>query len=288
MASAVSVRFWQPAPEVATELVCAYLEARGGPPHLHEEWQFGLPEIPSKLSLGAFRRFAVHPDDVTVVSPYDVHTEGVEVGSRPKWRMLYVAPSIVNRLYGDKAPRFRRPVVTDPAAAVELRELLRRSGDDTIAGTEFVSRVAQWLEQFLLNHAEDVRAPEPTLAVERARAYLQNRPTQSVTLPEVGAIAGVTISHLVRSFSKAVGLPPRSYHAQVRLARARRLLAEGKSATWVAYECGFADQSHLSRRFRTHYGLTPGAFQEQSRGKRVGSARDSDEVALVTVEPSAA
>jgi AraC-like DNA-binding protein len=203
--------------------------------------------------------------------------------------MLYVTPSIVSRLYGGKAPRFRHSVVTDPAAAVELRELLRRSGDGTIASSEFVTQVTQWLEQFLLRHAEPASASQPMLAVERARTYLQNRPTQSVTLPEVGAIAGVTISHLVRSFSKAVGLPPRSYHAQVRLARARRLLGEGKSATWVAYECGFADQSHLSRRFLTHYGLTPGAFREQSRGRTVtAAARDSGEVALVNVEPSAA
>jgi AraC-like DNA-binding protein len=86
-------------------------------------------------------------------------------------------------------------------------------------------------------------------------------------MPEVGAIAGVTSSHLVRSFSRAVGLPPRSYHAQVRLARARRLLAEGKSPTWVAYECGFADQSHLSRRFKECHGVTPGAFQAQYRAQ---------------------
>jgi AraC-like DNA-binding protein len=80
-------------------------------------------------------------------------------------------------------------------------------------------------------------------------------------LSEVGAIAGVTLAHLVRSFSRAVGLPPKSYHAQVRLARARRLLAEGKAATWVAYECGFADQSHFNRRFKECHGVTPGAFQ---------------------------
>jgi AraC-like DNA-binding protein len=95
----------------------------------------------------------------------------------------------------------------------------------------------------------------------------RNRP-QSVTLPEVGAIAGVTVSHLVRSFSRSVGLPPKSYHGQVRLARARRLLAEGRSATWVAYECGFADQSHLSRRFKECHGVTPGAFQAQYRAER--------------------
>lgn len=267
MTSAASIRFWQPAPEAATELVCAFLEATEAPPHLHEEWQFGVLETPSKLSLGAFRRYNAHAGDVTIVHPYDVHSEGSKAETPPRWRMLYVAPSIVSRLYGGVAPRFRRPVVTDPAAAAELRELLRHSGDGTIAGSEFLRRVAHWLEQFLLGHAEDVIAPQRTPAVERARAYLQNRPTQSVTLPEVGAIAGVTTSHLVRSFSRVVGLPPKSYHTQVRLARARRLLAEGKSATWVAYECGFADQSHLSRRFKECHGVTPGAFQAQYRAE---------------------
>lgn len=263
MTRAAGVKFWQPAPEVATELVCGCLEAREGPLHLHEEWQFGVLEAPSKLSLGAYRRYSVNADDVTIVRPYDVHAEGVELGTPPRWGMLYVAPSILSRLFGLESPRLRRPVVSDPAAAAELRDLLRHSGAGTIAGPEFLKRVAHWFEQFLLRHAEDVVAPQKRPAVERARAYLQDRPTQSVTLPEVGAVAGVTVSHLVRSFSRVVGLPPKSYHAQVRLARARRLLAEGKSATWVAYECGFADQSHLSRRFKECHGVTPGAFQAQ-------------------------
>ena len=268
MTSGASIQFWQPVPDLATEMVCAYLEGREAPPHLHEEWQFGVQEGPSKLSLGAFRRYSTHADQVTIVHPYDVHSEGGEVGPPPKWRMLYVAPSIVNRLYGGEAPRIRGPVVTDPAAVGELRELLRQSGAGAVAGSEFLSRVGHWLKQFLLRHAEDVGVPQGMPAVERARTYLLNRPTQSVTLPEVGAVAGVTISHLVRSFSRTVGLPPQSYHAQVRLARARRLLAEGKSATWVAYECGFADQSHLSRRFKECHGVTPGAFQAQYRAQR--------------------
>jgi len=268
MTSGASVRFWQPAPEVGTDLVCAHLAASQGPAHVHEEWQFGVPDAPSKLSLGAFRRHDARAADVTIVPPFDVHGEGGQAGASPTWRMLYVAPSIVASLHGGKAPRFRRPVVTDPAAAAELRELLHQSGDGSITGSEFRARVARWLEQLVLRHAVDAVTPERVPAVERARAYLQSRPTQSVTMAEVGAIAGVTISHLVRSFSRSVGLPPRSYHAQVRVARARRLLAEGKSATWVAYECGFADQSHLSRRFKECHGVTPGAFQAQYLGQR--------------------
>ena len=96
MTRGVSVQFWQPAPEAATELACAYFEASDAPPHLHEEWQFGVLETPSKLSLGAFRRYSVDTDDVTIVHPYDVHSEGGTVGAPPQWRLLYVAPSIVS------------------------------------------------------------------------------------------------------------------------------------------------------------------------------------------------
>ena len=260
-----SVRFWQPARGAAADLVCEYVESSEDRLHLHEEWQFGVLEAPSRLSVGAFRRHLVNPGDVTVLQPYAVHGEGGSAGAPPRWRILYVAPAIVNRLSGGAAPRFPGPVASDPVAAAELRELLRQSADGAVAGPEFLSRIDHWLERFIRRHAELHSTPRQLPAVQRARAYLQDRPTDPVTMEEVGAVAGVTLSHLVRSFSRTVGLPPQSFHAQVRLARARRLLAEGKPATWVAYECGFADQSHLNRRFKECHGVTPGVFQAQYR-----------------------
>ena len=265
MSNADAVRFWQSATRVSQPFVGAYLETGRPVPHVHEEWQFAVPEVPSSLFLGAFRRFAARAGDVTVVSPYQVHAEGGRVETAPRWRALYVAPSVVTDVYG-AVPRFDLPVVADPDAALELRELLRAGEQGAASGEELEAGVRQWLKRLLRLHAGDAGGPDRAPAVERARAYLQERPTAEVSLPEVGAAVGVTTSHLVRSFSRAVGLPPRSYHVQVRLARAQRLLADGKPATWVAYECGFADQSHLSRRFKQAHGLTPRAFQAQIRG----------------------
>jgi AraC-like DNA-binding protein len=272
MIGEASVRYWQPAREATTDLMAAYLEEGTQVPHVHEEWQFGVLDAPSRLSVGAFRRHAVEVDDVTILAPFEVHSErGVE-GAVAGWRMLYVAPLLVNRIYGG-ASRPRGPVIADPAAAEELREVLRESADESIDGSRFLTRVAGWLVGFVRRHAQPaigLRNPPP---IERARSYLQNHPAESVTLAELEAIAGVSQSRLIHSFSGEVGLPPRSYHAQVRLARARRLLAEGTPASRVAYECGFADQSHLSRRFKQSHGLTPGAFQAQylARGAAVAA-----------------
>lgn len=268
MSSGAIVRLWQPSHGATTELVCAHFDASEGPLHLHEEWQFGVPDGPSKLSLGAFRRYSAESDDVTVVAPYTVHDERGVAGDAPRWCVLYVASSVVTSLYDHRVPRFHRPVVTDAPAAAELRELMRQCAEGSTSDAECLTLVTRWLTQFLLRHGDGGTAPRAKPAVERTLAYLQDHPTQPVSSREVEAVAGVNLSYLQRSFCRAVGLPPGSYHTQVRLARARMLLAEGKSATWVAHECGFADQSHLTRRFKACHGLTPGAFQAQYRARR--------------------
>jgi AraC-like DNA-binding protein len=266
------MRYWRPVAEAGTDLGCGRLEVEQTVLHLHEEWQFAVAETPSKLSLGAFRRYDAGAQHVTVVAPYAVHGEGSAIGEPTAWHILYVAPQLLNELHGG-APMFQRAIVTDSFAALELRDLLRRSSEGVLGGAEFLAQATGWLRQILACSAEGAVLPQRVSAVERARAYLEAHPTDSVDVEELEAVAGITASHLIRSFSRLVGLPPKSYHAQLRLSRARRLLAEGRSATWVAYECGFSDQSHLSRRFKESHGVTPGAFRAQWR--QVGGLQET-------------
>lgn len=262
------VRVWRPAGDSAGDFLCYYVESGGGAAHVHEEWQFAVAEGPAGVSVGAFRRYAARLEDVSVIAPYEVHAERSGV-TRPEWRILHVAAPVVARLHraapdsnGHPQPHFAGPVLNDPAAAVQLRCLLRCSENGELAD-EFVPRILEWLARLLKHHATTPGGPARRDSVERARAYLRDHPTQPTNLDELVTVAGISSSHLARSFSRLVGLPPRSYHTQVRLAHARRLLTLGHPATRVAYECGFADQSHLNRRFKQCYGLTPGAFQAQ-------------------------
>jgi AraC-like DNA-binding protein len=64
-----------------------------------------------------------------------------------------------------------------------------------------------------------------------------------------------------------VGLPPHAYHVQLRVARAARLLAAGAPLSGAAFGAGFADQSHLSRKFKAAYGMTPLQFVRGVRGQ---------------------
>jgi AraC-like DNA-binding protein len=64
----------------------------------------------------------------------------------------------------------------------------------------------------------------------------------------------------MRLFSRHIGMPPHTYMTQVRLRVARRLLLKGEPAASVAAAVGYVDQSHLTKRFRAAFGVTPGQF----------------------------
>jgi AraC-like DNA-binding protein len=70
---------------------------------------------------------------------------------------------------------------------------------------------------------------------------------------------GMTPATLAHRFQKALGLPLRAYQAWLRITRAWVLFAPEKnlSLTDIAYQAGFSDSSHLSRTWRTCYGISP-------------------------------
>jgi AraC-like DNA-binding protein/mannose-6-phosphate isomerase-like protein (cupin superfamily) len=81
------------------------------------------------------------------------------------------------------------------------------------------------------------------------------------SLSRISASCGVTPFHVVRQFTRSVGISPHRYLVQVRVRRARELLARGVAPSFVAAMTGFADQSHLTTQFKRYVGTTPGSYQ---------------------------
>ncbi|WP_329373517.1 helix-turn-helix domain-containing protein [Streptomyces sp. NBC_01483] len=61
----------------------------------------------------------------------------------------------------------------------------------------------------------------------------------------------------------------RDYRRDLRLCRARALLAEGTAPSMAAAEAGFADQAHLTRWFTRTYGVTPATYRSTLHSESV-------------------
>jgi AraC-like DNA-binding protein len=70
--------------------------------------------------------------------------------------------------------------------------------------------------------------------------------------------------HLAVQFRDQVGLPPKIVARILRFDRAVSMLARPHAnLVDVAFECGYYDQAHLSRDFRSFAGKPPAAFARQ-------------------------
>lgn len=173
-------------------------------------------------------------------------------------------------------PRFDRPVIRDPELALAVERLHRRMERGSASPSD-EERLLVLIGRLAARHGEGLPNPREDAAagvVTRARAFLEANAGKPVRLHELAAVAGVSLFHLIRCFQREVGMPPHAWLTQLRANRAREMLLEGEAPAAVAYRCGFSDQAHLTRTFRSMLGVTPGTYaRDMSRSDRATSAR---------------
>lgn len=95
--------------------------------------------------------------------------------------------------------------------------------------------------------------------------YLDDTFEQEWTLTNIAAEVGVHPVHLCRTFSDHFDCTLGEYIRKLRVLRGRQLLALDDGAlAQIALQSGFSDQSHFTRAFKKHFGLTPGDFRRRS------------------------
>ncbi|HEY1998173.1 AraC family transcriptional regulator [Paraburkholderia sp.] len=97
----------------------------------------------------------------------------------------------------------------------------------------------------------------------RLRDYIDEHLSQPLTLGELADLACLSEYHLARMFRMSFGLPPAAWIAQQRIERARALLrTTSLPLAQVAAQCGYANASHFSHRFREAVGVAPMVYRQ--------------------------
>jgi AraC-like DNA-binding protein len=237
--------------------------------HTHDEYSIAVIErgAPAFTCRGVTR--LAPPGSFMLINPDEPH-EGRSTTNRA-YRMMYFEPSALARLLDDESvglrsnhlPLFRSPVVEDPSLSAEYLRMHRALESESLGALEAESRMLAFLTVLVGRYANchivasDTRH---TPLVRSIRQYLEAHFYEDPSLSDLSELTGVGRFALLRQFRREVGLPPHGYLTQLRLREARRQLLTGKSPALVAAEVGFVDQSHLIKRFRSAFGITPGQY----------------------------
>jgi AraC family transcriptional regulator len=102
----------------------------------------------------------------------------------------------------------------------------------------------------------------------RARDLLHDRFRESPGLAEIAAAVGAHPVYLASAFRRHFRQTLGDYQRRLRVELACERLAAGREPlAEIALAAGFADQSHFTRVFKRHLGITPGAYRKQARDR---------------------
>jgi AraC-like DNA-binding protein len=138
----------------------------------------------------------------------------------------------------------------DPAIAARLAATVRAMTKDDAFDAARVWNLAleslggEWQRPHVLD-------PRVTQVLDIIKRAFPKAPP----VPKLAAAVGVSPSRLLHLWKDAVGIALRRYVLWLRLRHVVACVAIGRSLTEAAHEAGFADSAHLSRTFRSMFGL---------------------------------
>lgn len=218
------------------------------------------------------RRYLAAPGSLILIAPEEVHSCNPHEGCLRSYAMAFFdlpwCTSIQDALFGE-SEEFISPntglLQSEPfyQALLALADLL--PGD--ALPLEKTEALTQFVADLFLAVCDSPIAPTEKRQgdlVQAVKSYLREQSELKITLGELSEVFGCNPYHLLRTFRKAVGIPPHAYLLNARIEKAKELLLNGAGIADVAAETGFADQSHFHKTFRRIVAATPAQYQKRS------------------------
>nr|WP_274529050.1 AraC family transcriptional regulator [Paenibacillus piscarius] len=121
------------------------------------------------------------------------------------------------------------------------------------------------LRTFCLTLEQVIQARRRTKGAEtayRLKQFIDNHAHEPLSLEQISASAGLSISRASSLFKAAFGQSPFAYCIEVRLKSAeQQVLYSTLSLEQVADNAGFQSYAHFCRMFRERYGAPPGEYR---------------------------
>ncbi|TVM16397.1 AraC family transcriptional regulator [Oceanidesulfovibrio indonesiensis] len=255
------------------EIRTSRYDAAAFPKHTHPGYSVGFVEAGGSRVFLRGRMGRLQRGAAVLIHPEEVHACNPEPGSSWAYRMFYIDRDFMAALAASVSesdgpvvePVFAQVAVDDARLVADLRalhEAVAREASVLVKETLALSCIAGLLSR----HAGGPEGPgskarPESRTVRLAQEWLHAHWADTVRLADLANATNRSEYAVLRAFQRATGLTPHAYQVQLRMAKAREMLAAGRSIAEVAAETGHTDQSHFTNVFRAHAGATPGQYQ---------------------------
>ncbi|MFD1627434.1 helix-turn-helix transcriptional regulator [Azospirillum griseum] len=244
------------------ELCHAFYRDHHFPLHAHPDVHIALIESGRYRFRCDGRPQQARAGDLVILPPDTLHDGGAMDAAGYAYRQILIPLALWTGAAGQMGIPGRSPVRRNPEIARSLRAVF--TAWDHRDPFQFDATLARLIGQIVTTGGTEANDGALTRVTPRLLARVLDMMRQDLaepwTLASLAAAVGTSRFVLSRRFRQHYGLGLHDWLMDARLRQARHWLAVGMPAAEVAVACGFTDQSHLARRFKKGFGITPGQF----------------------------
>jgi AraC family transcriptional regulator len=225
------------------------------------------------------RVFELSAGETALTSIGQNHSASV---SEVEFVSIGVSPVLVNELVAEigligttATIDFRESVVTDETITGMARAIANEISEEQWGHAAMLEALVRQLVIHLLrcqltvrksDHIELSRVGPVDRRLRRAIEFMHDNFGRELALEEIASSAYLSEYYFARLFKQITGVTPHVYLANLRLERARKLLAETALAiSEIAAMVGYQSQSHFTKMFKSVTGVTPRAYREAAK-----------------------
>ena len=161
------------------------------------------------------------------------------------------------------------PIVRKELEIGQIQEVTERihqlSRDGEATRPELAAEAMRCLALLAKGNSSQQQGGALRASIFKAEQYLASHYADPLDMQQLATILGLSYSSFRRAFLHQTGLSPWQFLLQIRLMKARQLLALNQSKLEdVAAETGFSSGFHLSAFFKKTFGISPSLWRKKS------------------------
>jgi len=261
--------FYKPTQKDEIILNKSFFNNYGFDKHIHEDYAIGV------IGQGCIDGFVdgstktINKKSIMTINPDTAHSNWAHNNNSYSQTALYLKPEFLSDIlkanFKTAQVHFKSGLLENEKLANEFLYLTSSYEKNELSILDFECALVELLNKIIVSNTiliEQKNLTKHDIAILRAKEFMQDNLSDNLTLDDISKELDISKYHFLRLFKEHTHFSPHAYVMQKRIEKAKELLRAGHTLVDVAYSCGFNDQSHFYKRFKTFMGITPGEYQK--------------------------
>lgn len=237
--------------------------------HFHEEFCFGV------ISSGQLdfnyrgKKLSASKGIINLCNPGEVHDGFTKEGW--SYKMFYVNPKLMAEISSgiegtiNDIPFFKEGIIKDDLLSENIYKLHNILFCENSLLIEKEQMFIEIVSMFIKKHADSFIPFEKLYSssdnIKKSIEYINDNLEYDLSLSTLASISNFSLYYFIRVFKKEIGLTPKEYILQEKIKKAKSLILRNITLSEVALKCGFYDQSHMLKYFKSYTGFNPSIYK---------------------------